>query len=346
MERNIEILLAEASAPIRWRVERELLGRKKPETVTKQELSVWPQVVKNLDLLTGDCRFNWLHSSFDYAFENICGELHDLGIRREIVPLDKRLKPYFKQLEMIKKSDGTFGGFIASLISGSSTLLGYGNQSFVREHVEERLDNLVVFSKKFDPATFYVSDPTDMPGVWKGKNQMVNPELYDTRRGIAAPMIHDLNSWIGLTDVSSKRKAEKMVALILSSDYQERIKPGFGTIKAAPRRYYAMGWSVHVPGWKLNPRYEQMAVLMRYMEVFARFKSARTHPWFKRCAAWLDSFTGDDGLCWIPRESLKGSSPSYWVAGGRIALESKPRTYRKRVLEATFRLELIKKFGS
>jgi hypothetical protein len=341
----IQILLYEASAPIRWRVEREILGREKPETVTVKELQEHPRVQKNLGLLTGDCRFNYLHSSFDYAFENVCGELHDLGVRKGFPGLDKKLSPYFKQLEQIKKGEGPFGGFFASLISGSATLLGYADHPGVRENVIDRLDALVNFSKKFDPAAFYVPDPADMPRVWKGKNQMVNPELYDTRSGIALPMIHDLNSWTGITDTAAKRRAEKLVELILSPDYQERIKPGFGTIKSAPRRYYAMGWSVHVPGWTCNPEARDMVLFFRLLESFARFKKGRESRWFRRSIAWLDSFTGKDGLCWIPKDALTGTSPSYWVAGGRIGLETKPRTYRKRVLEATFRLLLIKKIA-
>ena len=71
----IDILLTEASAPIRWRLEREILGRDRPKTVRKSDLMGWSPVRKNLELLTGDCRFNWLHSSMDMAFENICGEL-------------------------------------------------------------------------------------------------------------------------------------------------------------------------------------------------------------------------------------------------------------------------------
>ncbi|MBN2378910.1 hypothetical protein JXM67_03815 [candidate division WOR-3 bacterium] len=296
-DKALEVLLSEACAPIRWRLERDILGSDKPETVSKKELAEWPQVQKNLDLLTGECRFDWLHSSLDKAFENICGELHDLGVCKDFAGLSAKLEPYFKYLEGFLPGRPPFGGFLASLISASATLIGYGQHPLVRQHVTSRLDYLVEFKKSFDPSVFYAPDPSDMPKEWRGKNQMVNPDFYDPVRGIPLPLIHDLNSWIGITDRLIKRKAEEMVGFILSPDYQERIKPGFGTVKAGSRRYYAMGWSVHVPGWKRVPDSRDMAERFRYMEIIASFKSARTHPWFKRSFAWLEEFTGEDGLC-------------------------------------------------
>ena len=100
-----------------------------------------------------------------------------------------------------------------------------------------------------------------------------------------------------------------------------------------------------MPGWKgaLSPK--DIARLMRLLEIFAHFKAGCASQWFRRSLAWLQRFVEKDGLCWIPKEAFKGGTPSYWVAGGRIALESKPRTYRKRVLEATFRLLLIRKLA-
>ena len=341
----IGFLLDEASDPIRWRVEREILGRDKPETVQEMDLVRWPQVQKNLGLLTGDVRFNWLHSSMDKALENICGELHDLGIRKGFPALDAKLRPYFDHLDSLSPWGPPFGAFLASLISASATLLGYSDQQLVRRHVSDRLSFLENFKEEFDPESFYVPDPPDMPKTWRGKNQMVNPNCYNPDLGILLPLIHDLISWVEIRDKTVRQKAEQLAGFILSTEYQERIKPGFGTVKAAPRRYYAMGWSVHVPGWKgaLSPK--DIARLMRLLEIFAHFKAGCASQWFRRSLAWLQRFVEKDGLCWIPKEAFKGGTPSYWVAGGRIALESKPRTYRKRVLEATFRLLLIRKLA-
>ena len=172
---------------------------------------------------------------------------------------------------------------------------------------------------------------------------MVNPCYYDPHRGLHLALIYDLISWTGITDKTVKRKAENLVEFILSRDYQEHVKPGFGTVKAAPHRYYAMGWSIHVPGWKSPQNHERVAQLMRLMTFFAHFRTACTSQWFKRSLVWLEGFVKDDGVCWIPKEALRGGALSYWVAGGRIELEPKPRIYRKRVLEATFRLLVIRK---
>ncbi|MBD3286918.1 hypothetical protein GF359_09760 [candidate division WOR-3 bacterium] len=346
MDKAIEILLSEASVPIRWRVEREILGRDKPETVTRSELAQWPQVIKNLNLLAGDCRFNFLHSSFDYALENICGELHDLGVRMGDGDLDHRIILYLDKLERIKKSDMPFAGFNASIITAAATLVGFEDHPEVQKQVMDRLNFIYEFVEKFDPEVFYIPDPSDMSKIWKGKNEMVNFDIYDSNRGLSLPTIHDLYAWTGITDSVLRQKADKLVSFILSPEYQERIKPGFGTVKVNSGRYRGMGWSVHVPDWNGEPDVMNLSTVFRFMEALIRFKSVKSHPWIKRTLAWLDSFTGEDGLCWIPKDSLKGSSPSYWVTGGRISLEPKPRTYRKRVLEATFRLHLIKRLGS
>ena len=90
------------------------------------------------------------------------------------------------------------------------------------------------------------------------------------------PLIHDLISWEGITEKIVKRKVEEVLAFVLSSDYQEHIKPGFGTVKSAPRRYYAMGWSVHVPG---GIGCRDMALSVRLVEFLAPFRSGYGSEW-------------------------------------------------------------------
>lgn len=348
MTKAIDVILSEASPPIRWRVEREILGRKKPETVTSDELLAYPRVRENLAYLTGKADFDSLHGSFEHIFENVCGRLHDLGIRQGMGDLDQRIKPYLGRLEHLVEStehgDNLYTGFLgkefqASIIAGSVSLVGYHDHPVVRKHVEARLKRLAEFKPQFDTRTLYSPDPPGYPKVWREKFPFLNPEHYTGKR-FHLPWIHDLDCWGNLPS-RLHAMADEVAAWMLTDDYQS-LPYGYGVVTTAPRRYYAMGWSVTLPGWTrerdFNPRYAGM--MFQYMEALAPFKSASTHPWFRKAMAWLEGFVDADGLCQIPKESLKETG--YWVGGGLPAIELALRTYRKRVLEATFRLLVIK----
>lgn len=349
MNKEISILLSEASVPIRWRVEREILGRAKPETVSLKELLDYPRVRENLEYLTGKVDFNSLHGSFNHIFENVCGRLHDLGIRQGVKELDERIKPYLERLEYLINStdhgENLYTGFLgkefqASIIAGSVSLIGYHQHPVVRKHVTARLKRLVEFRPDFDPGTLYSPDPRGYPKVWRDKFPFLNPRNYTGRR-FHLPWIHDLDTW-GSLPPKLHDMADEVLAWILTDSYQS-LPDGYGVVATAPRRYYAMGWSVTLPGWtrERNFRPRHMGMLFQYMEALASFKSTVNHPWFKKALAWLEGFVDSDGLCRIPKDSLKETG--YWVGGGLPAIEPKPRTYRKRVLEATFRLLLVKK---
>jgi len=347
--RAVERLLAEASAPIRWRVEREILGRTRPTTVSEKELLDYPRVRENLEYLTGKVDFNSIHGSFNHIFENVCGRLHDLGVRRGVKELDKRIKPYLEFLESLVNSrdDGEYlhtslvgKEFVASIVAGSLSLIGYHAHPVVRKHVGARLERLCEFKPTFDPKTLHLPDPPGYPKVWRGSFPYINPEFYDDKR-FPLPWIHDVDSWVKLSP-RLHRMADQVVAWILTDEYQT-LPDGYGVIRVRPRRYYAMGWSMKLPGLsrEFTPRYTGM--LFQYMEALAPFESARRHPWFQRAIGWLEGFVDADGLCRIPKEALKETG--YWVGGGLPAIELKPRTCWKRVLEATFRLLLLKKLA-
>ncbi|MBD3286919.1 hypothetical protein GF359_09765 [candidate division WOR-3 bacterium] len=343
----INILLNEACVPIRWRVEREILGKTRPETVTVKELLEYPRVQENFDYLTGKADFDSIHSSFKYIFENVCGSLHDLGIRQGMDNLDQRIKPYLDRLDYLVNStdhgENLYTGFLgkefqASIIAGSVSLIGYHKHPVVRKHVKARLARLAEFKPHFDLKTIYSPDPKGYPKLWRDKFPFLNPEHYASKR-FHLPWIHDLDCW-GSLPLRLHTMADEVATWIMTDDYQS-LPDGYGVIATAPRRYYAMGWSIKLPGWTrdFNPRYAGM--MFQYMEALAPFKSAANHPWFRKALDWFEGFVDDDGLFQLPKESLKETG--YWVGGGLPAIELKPRTYRKRVLEATFRLLTLKR---
>lgn len=345
-DRAIEVLLSEACAPIRWRVEKEILGRK-PETVSKEELLDYSRIKESIGYLTGRMDFNSIHGSTERTFENACGSLYDMGVRSGVKELNGRIKPYLDFLQALagNASDDHYlhtsllgREFAASLIAGSVSALGYKEHPTVRKHVVARLTRLQEFGPRFDPATLYLPDPAGYPKVWRGKTPFLNPEHYTGKR-FHLPWVWDVNSWGNLPEVLL-RKAGEVVGWIMTDEYQS-LRKGYGVVATTPRRYYAMGWSMKLPGWNGGFDSECLGSLLRYMEMLAPLEAATTHPWFKKALAWLEGFVDKDGLCLIPRESLmeKGN----WILGGLGAVELSPRTYRKRVLEATFRLTLIRK---
>lgn len=343
MKKAIGILLSEASAPIRWRVEREILERE-PKTVSKDELLAYPRVRENLDYLTGETDFNSIHGSTERAFENACGILYDMGVRSGAKELDERIKPYLDFLEALDDDTDdrylhtSFLGreFSASLIAGSVSALGYNGHPAVRKHVEARLERLSEFGPRFDPATLYAPDPPGYPKVWRMKTPFLNPEHYTGKR-FHLQWVWNVNS-LGSLPEALVRNAEEVVGWIMTDEYQS-LRWGYGVVAITPRRYCAMGWSMKLPGWNGDFDAECLGYLPRYMETLAVFESATSHPWFKKALAWLAGFVDADGLCRIPRESLMGKGN--WILGRLGAAELSPRTYRKRVLEATARLMLV-----
>ena len=56
-----------------------------------------------------------------------------------------------------------------------------------------------------------------------------------------------------LLDEATQHKIDTVIAYILHPDYQA-LEDGYGVMRAGPRRYYSIGWSAHLPGYRLVSR--------------------------------------------------------------------------------------------
>jgi hypothetical protein len=114
------------------------------------------------------------------------------------------------------------------------------------------------------------------------------------------------------------------------------------------RRFWAMGWSVHIPGFSkaVSGNLEGMLRVFR-LEQLAHFEAARRHPWIKANLEHLEEFKTADGTYLFPRDYLPEKPAAYWVMGGKMAMEDNPRNKKALEIESTFRMAKIKKsFGA
>jgi len=70
--------------------------------------------------------------------------------------------------------------------------------------------------------------------------------------GMKLPWIHDTNAFLHSTfileDTMLRSKVEAIIKFILTPEYQ-KLPWWYGVIRHESGRYYAMGWSVHLPGY-------------------------------------------------------------------------------------------------
>jgi hypothetical protein len=123
------------------------------------------------------------------------------------------------------------------------------------------------------------------------------------------------------------------VAYILDPRYQA-LDPGYGNIRTGPRKYFSMGWSVHLPG--LCERQAEATLLMR-AEMMARFPATRKSTWLRETMETLDHFQTAEGRWKIPSKFLR-EGDSYYVMGCRMGLGENRRKRTSMEVESTFRM--------
>ena len=133
-----------------------------------------------------------------------------------------------------------------------------------------------------------------------------------------------------------------MVAYILHPDYQA-LEDGYGVMRAGPRRYFSMGWSVHLPGYDSFDFDDGRAgMFVQRLELMAHFPTVPSHCWFRESLAHLEGFRLDDGTYRFPSRYLRESSEGYWVSGAYMRLEENRRPREALTLDSTFRMGEIR----
>ena len=338
----VQWLFANGGPSIRYRTATELMDD--PASVDLERLTA--------DLVQSTMARQWLdcfgarrdgdlfsfHGSNPDAFENVCAKLCELGIRPGMLEtVDERMLAFCHLLAQ----GGTFTG--RSLVASCLNWAGYGADEAVQNCLCERLSRLygLAQSGTYD---IYIDHDTfgDCPAAFR-KRPLVNPE-YNGR----LPGIWDIYALAhypeALMSAETARQIDAVIAYVLHPDYQG-LHEGYGYMRSGPRRYWSMGWSVHLPGYNgLDLRRAIHAhMFVQRLELMAHFPTARQSQWFKDCVAHLEGFRTQAGTYRFPARYLREQSSGYWVQGAYMRLEENPRSRQSLELDSTFRMLKIRK---
>ncbi|MHB9033710.1 MAG: hypothetical protein ACYC6L_11775 [Anaerolineae bacterium] len=360
-------LLGSGGPAIRCRTARELLDH--PEVDINQldaDLLAAPVVRAWLARL-GASRLimNALHGSKPAAFENTASKLADLGLRAGREPLDIALAPYRAwlagQVRLLEEAPGIPGlastraeteqvlanyvrWFTAMLVASRLAWLGYPDEP-LRTLFRRRLDTLFVLADSGEH-TIYIDQDTfrDYPNNSFRKRPFIDPRFYPF-----IPSIHDIYALAHyppeIMDSEAHRKIRTVIEYILHPDYQA-LNEGYGIMRAGPRRYFSMGWSIHLPGYHgFNLEDGEAGRLVQRLELMAHFPAAVRHPWFAACLAHLESFRTEEGIYRFPGRYLREASAGYWVNGAYLRLEENRLAPLALELDSTFRMLYIKRLA-
>ncbi len=271
------------------------------------------------------------HGSKPAAFENACIKLSELGIKAGTPAFDEKTASFRHDF-----SERSYTGKF--IVAGTLTRAGYGEEPAIYDFLLNRLEILYTMArtKNFD---IYVNQDTfsDFPSAFR-KRPLLNP-AYNSM----LPSIYDmlvLAYWPpSLKNAEIQNKINTIVDYVLHPAYQA-FDEGYGVMRASPRRYYSIGWSVHLPGYEgfntMSDRRDMYFV--QRVEMMARFPHSHNHRWLKQSLAHLEGFQQTDGTYRFPGRYLRELTQGYWVTGAYTRLEENRRPRMSLTIESTFRI--------
>jgi hypothetical protein len=179
------------------------------------------------------------------------------------------------------------------------------------------------------------------------KKPLIDPDLNEPLPKIWD--IYALAHWPEpLSNDANKPKIDTIIAYILHPDYQA-LEEGYGVMRAGKRRYYSMGWSIHLPGYAESsetdgPEFDRPVheySFVQRLELMAHFRVAQRSQWFQHCVQHLARFQTEPGSYRFPARYLREGSSGYWVSGAYMRLEENRRVRRSLDLDSTFRMSKI-----
>jgi hypothetical protein len=277
-----------------------------------------------------------LHGSRPQAFENVCAKLCELGLRAGMLDeLDRKMQPFRRHLA---EWDEPWG---RPLLASCLNWAGYGGDEAVLACLTERLEAMYGLARSGDYDIYIDQDAFgDFPAAFR-KRPLVDPEFHD-----GLPYIWDIYAlahWPeALANDETKSKIDAIIAYILHPDYQA-LEEGYGVMRAGVRRYYSIGWSIHLPGYGgfAFSRSIHEHMLVQRLELMAHFAVARQSQWFQDGVRHLQGFRTEQGGYRFPARYLREGASGYWVTGAYMRLEENRRLRRSLDLDSTFRMCLI-----
>jgi hypothetical protein len=280
------------------------------------------------------------------------GKLTQLGCQNGMPPFDDRTQPFRDFLTQTAKeprsATGKWTPFRRLIVGTFLTVAGYHHDDAVQNYVRRRLNTLYQFTKKNDYALYVDRDAyPDIPQGFRDK-QLINP-LLSAGGEMPLPRIYDVHALAHFPEVlhdgATQRRIDTVIDYVLHPSYQV-LPDGYGIMRAGKRRYYAKGWSVHLPRYRdvhENPmrinRFVQRVVLM------AHFRTAREHAWFRAAVAHLETYRTEQGTYLFPRHYLQERQRGYWVTGVYMGLEANRRPQRVLEMESTFWMMKVKQLS-
>jgi hypothetical protein len=160
------------------------------------------------------------------------------------------------------------------------------------------------------------------------------------------PTIYDIyalaNYPVHLQSEDFRQKMDAVIEYVLHPSCQT-FPVGYGLMRAGKRKYYAIGWSVHLPRYPNVEEKVNENMLVQRLVFMSSFRAARNHPWFRENIEWLESYRTDQGTYMFPRSYLQERPNGYWVTSAYMGLEENRRQKIAIELESTFWMLKIKK---
>lgn len=344
---KIEWLLSDGGPVIRYRTARELLDKPPAEIADlAEELLQSPLVNMWLDRLGPSKEFNDLHSSKVTAYENAMGKLIQLGCCSGMPAFDEKTKPFRDCLwDNNPSTDFDWTPFMRMVVGSFLCAAGYHQEPAIQAYLQHRLEILWRFTRKMDFDIY--TDRAHYPDIPKGFHDkpLVKPELYMGNE-MQFPSIYDIYALahypVHLQSQEIQQKIEAVIEYVLHPGYQA-FPEGYGLMKTGKRKYYAIGWSVHLPQYSNLPEKRDENRLIQRLVLMSNFPAARKHPWFRENVARLEHYRTDHGTYIFPRSFLQERPSGYWVTGAYMGLEEDRRNRSAIELESTFWMLKIKK---
>jgi len=334
-------LMNNAGPVIRYRTVREFLGKDsrslEEDLLSSSLVNFW------LANLKPNLNRSDLHGAKAETYENVMGKLFEFGLKKGKPRFDKKTELFRRWLrtQMDPLREKYLPTFHRTLVAAFLAMTGYADDEAVKEWTIRRLETIYPIAKKGTLLELYVPHDSfpSFPKTFKNV-PLINPELYP-KDEFRLPWIHDVNAFLHspfiLEDATLRNKVETIIKFILTTEYQ-KLPWGYGVIRHESGRYYAMGWSVHLPGYfETGAPVQPSGRWLLLLRLLARSRTVREHAWYKRSLKMLRQFQCKDGLARFPRAFLPEKRLGCWVLGMRMGLEENRRTQKAMTCESTFR---------
>ena len=326
-----EWLMENASPVIRYRTLVEIMKTTDQTLVQKTlaEVLALPQTQKRLDLLAS-LDYRRTHGANSTYLENVLPILGDFGLYYGMEAFDRANKKISEIIPII--ADMSYDKLVAYPF-----LLRAGFEwDGLLSSATQRIDMIYDFTRHGDYDIYdYYDDETGYKGMPKAfRNRPVIKPAIASGEGIRLPLIYDMVMLAAVYDrVPDKMqvKIDNIVDYVIANEY-DAVKTGYGILRAAPGKYYAMGWDCLKP-FNSN-RYYANQNFQRLL-LYARFPTAVKTKWFSHAVDYMAQYRTAKGTYIFPKHFL-GEADGNWVLGARCGLGENRRKQNWAEIESTF----------